>query len=73
MCSGEWDKIDPKFVPSLCFQKYKKAFIDPKEEKKNDKRKLCRDQFATHIKKAIEGKDGCKINAKRVFVNEIIQ
>ena len=36
MCSGEWDKIDPKFVPSLCFQKYKKAFIDPKEEKKND-------------------------------------
>ena len=32
---GEWDKINPKFVPSLCFQKYKKAFIDPKEEKKN--------------------------------------
>ena len=39
MSSGRWEDIDPKFVPSICFQKYKKAFLDPKEEKKNDDRK----------------------------------
>jgi hypothetical protein len=47
--------------------------LDPKPEKKeNEDRKAIKEKFTTHIKNAVEGKEGAKINAKRLFVNEII-
>lgn len=67
MSSNDWDKIDPKYVPSLCFKKYKKCFLNPESDEQ--KRKLLRERYEKHIEKALEGK--AKVNAKRLTVNSI--
>lgn len=43
MSSKDWDKIDPKYVPSLCFKKYKKCFLNPESDE--EKRKILKERY----------------------------
>jgi len=38
MSNKDWDKIDPKYVPSICFQRYKKTFLNL--EKLDDEKRI---------------------------------
>ncbi|KRX06699.1 hypothetical protein PPERSA_09101 [Pseudocohnilembus persalinus] len=72
MSQKKWDEIDPKYVPSICFQRYKNVFLNSKEID-DEKRKALKLKYEEHIKNAAEKKDGAKINAKRLFIDTIVE
>ena len=45
------------------------------QKKKNEdaERILCAEKFTDHIEKALKGEKGFKINAKRLFVDQVVK
>lgn len=69
MSENKWDEIDPKYVPSICYNLHKEIFLNTKRKSEDPKRVTCAQRFKEHIEKALQGKEGFKINAKRLFVD----
>lgn len=58
MCDNDWDLIKLKNIPSKCFKKHKKAFLnlttDNKERSTNIRRRICRDNIIMELSKPVE-------------------
>jgi hypothetical protein len=53
MSANRWDEIDPKLVPSICFNNNKKLFLNQQNPKSEDpKRIACAERFKKHIELA---------------------
>lgn len=70
MTKNNWEQIKPEEVPSLCLKRNKKAFLNKKELKGQD-RIQCALNFSNHIQKGLKGE--AKVNAKRLFAHELVK
>lgn len=41
MSENRWDEIDPKFVPSICYNMHKEIFLNTKRKSEDPKRVAC--------------------------------
>jgi hypothetical protein len=76
-CSGRWGDIDFNRVPGRVLNIHRKAFLNVKKGNASETRRpdnadrvRCRENFQTHLNRAVQGK--VEVKGKMMFIHELI-